>query len=139
MIGLLIAAMLLAAPATRADAPTIWAQLTERTRRMVKVQALPRTPAKPIRWKESKGARCVPVRALAGAIITARDSVDLVLRGGSRVRARLERRCGGLDFYRGFYVKPSSDGKICADRDTIHDRSGMQCEITVFRALTPQR
>lgn len=139
MTGPFLAAMLVAAAVAQAVSPTMWAQLTVR-RTIVKVPALPRpriAPAKPIKWKEGKAPRCIPMRALAGAAITARDSVDLVLRGGGRVRAKLERSCGGLDFYRGFYVKPSADGKICADRETIHDRSGAQCEITVFRLLTP--
>ncbi len=53
------------------------------------------------------------------------------------MRAVLEDQCPALDYYSGFYVVPPPDGKICADRDSIHTRSGADCEVDKFRALTP--
>lgn len=97
------------------------------------VPALP-----PINWVERRGERCVPLNRLAGAAITRADSVDLVLTGGRRLRARLGNRCPSLDFYSGFYLRPTADGLICADRDAIRSRSGGECRIDRFRTLVPQ-
>jgi hypothetical protein len=65
-------------------------------------------------------------------------SVDLVLRDNSRVRAHLERRCPALDYYLGFYVNATPDGRICADRDAIRSRAGGECVIERFRNLRPE-
>lgn len=97
-------------------------------------------PLPPIRWVErSGGERCVPVGALAAASITRPDSVDLVLSGGRRMRARLAEDCPALGFYSGFYLRPPADGQICARRDAIRSRSGGECRIEGFRALIPSR
>jgi hypothetical protein len=88
------------------------------------------------RWREGRGPRCIAMRSVAGATLLGANSVDLVLRDSSRVRARLEAGCVGLDFYRGFYVDGAADGMICADRDSIRSRMGGQCEIEQFRSLT---
>ena len=88
-------------------------------------------------FKEHKGPRCIDAAAIGGAAVSAPDSVDFTLKGGQRVRARLEDQCPALDYYSGFYVVPPPDGKICADRDSIHTRSGADCGIDKFRALTP--
>jgi hypothetical protein len=71
-----------------------------------------------------------------GATMLSRNSVDLVMRDRSRVRARLDSSCPGLDFYRGFYVSGTADGMICADRDMVRSRMGGQCQIDQFRSLT---
>ncbi|MBW8743521.1 MAG: hypothetical protein JF628_04120 [Sphingomonas sp.] len=65
----------------------------------------------------------------------ARSSVDLVLRGGYRMRARFSANCPGLDYYSGFYVSAGADGKLCSGRDVIRDRAGGECEIEKFRQL----
>jgi hypothetical protein len=88
------------------------------------------------RWREGRGPRCIPMRSVAGATLLGANSVDLILRDSSRVRARLEAGCAGLAFYRGFYVDGTADGMICADRDSIRSRMGGQCEIERFRTLT---
>ena len=92
-----------------------------------------------VRWRESRGPRCIPVRSLAGASLLGQNSVDLVLRDNRRVRARLERRCPALDYYRGFYINATADGRICADRDSIRSRAGGECQIDQFRSLSPDR
>lgn len=92
-----------------------------------------------VEWKEGKRVECVPVKAIAGATLLGRNSVDLVLRDNSRIRAKLERSCPALDYYHGFYISPGADGKICADRDSIRSRVGGACEIDAFRALRAVR
>lgn len=96
------------------------------------------TPARPIKWAEKKGPKCIAADQLGGAIVAA-DYVDLVLRGGDRVRAELDGDCSGLGYYGGFYVKPSADGQVCAGRDSIRTRSGDQCTIRKFKKLVAKK
>jgi hypothetical protein len=96
------------------------------------------TPAPPIKWAEKKGPKCIAADQLGGAIV-ATDYVDLVLRGGDRVRAELDGDCSGLGYYGGFYVKPSADGQVCAGRDSIRTRSGDQCTIRKFKKLVAKK
>jgi len=92
-----------------------------------------------VRWREGRGPRCVSARAVIGATALGRNSVDLVMRDNSRIRVRLDSGCPGLDFYRGFYVNGTADGRICADRDSIRSRMGGQCGIDQFHTLTAER
>ena len=117
------------------------AQLTIQQRVVIRVPVVPMQRGTPIpfRWKEKKGPRCVATNLLGGAIVSAPDTIDLVVRGGSRVRAKLDNSCQSVDLRFGFYVRPNPDGQLCSGRDMIHARSGGQCEIERFRMLVPQR
>lgn len=113
-------------------------------RQQIIVRMPPRGPAQSsgaalVHWREGRGPRCLPARAVVGASALGRNSVDLLLRDRSRVRVRLDSNCPGLDFYRGFYVAGTEDGMICADRDSLRSRMGGQCEIDQFRSLTAVR
>jgi len=144
MIGSgLLSVLLLAgagAPATGTATQSVpamrFAQLTIRQSIIIRVPTRAVTPA-PADWKESKGPKCLPTDSIAGAIVTDDDSVDLIYRGGGRVRAQLEDECPALDYYNGFYISPTDDQQICAGRDSIRSRSGGDCEIRRFRSLTP--
>jgi len=132
-------ALLSAAASTPADPPQL-AQMTIQRRVVIRVPAAPAPRmAQRTRWREKRGPRCVQMSALAGAAVTEPDAVDLFMRGGLRLRARLETACPALDYYRGFYVMPTADGQMCADRDMIHSRAGGQCGIDRFRTLVPDR
>ncbi len=96
-------------------------------------------PLPPIQWMEKRADRCVAVQDLAAVTVSRPDSVDLLLNGGRRLRARLSDDCPALDFYAGLYLKPSGDGRMCASRDVIRSRSGQQCRIAQFRTLVPAR
>ncbi|MGY2733431.1 hypothetical protein [Sphingomonas sp. UYP23] len=91
------------------------------------------------RWRTKKGPKCVPMGALEGAVITGADSVDLLVADGTRLRAEFDDDCPALDFYSGLYVKGTSDGMVCADRDSIRSRSGSACKIERFRRLVAKR
>lgn len=91
------------------------------------------------RWKEGRGPKCITRSDIVGASVDAQKSVDFILRNRTRHRANLQRNCPALDYYRGFYLKPTADGKICQDRDAVHARSGGECEIDQFRKLTPAK
>lgn len=136
--------LLLAAAAPPTDGVEV-AQLTIHQRIVIRIPRLSPGPAPaPVSqprdaWVEKKAERCVPMEKLAGAQISRPDSVDMILTGGKRLRAHLDDDCPALDFYSGFYMKPSSDGKICAGRDSVRTRSGGQCRIEQFRKLTPAK
>ena len=132
---LLVAATGGAAPAQDGSRPVVVAQMSIEQSLIVRVPR--RTPIKPLKWKSKKGPKCVPMAAIAGAAVVAEDAIDLVLRGGQRLRAHFSSNCPALDYYSGFYILPTEDGNICADRDVIRTRSGGQCEITKFRRLIP--
>ncbi|PTQ12429.1 hypothetical protein CLG96_07095 [Sphingomonas oleivorans] len=117
-----------------------YAQLTIRQRVVVRVPAAPMTIIPPrMQWKDKKGPRCVAMGDIAGAAVIAPRSVDLILRGGTRLRAQFARSCPALDYYSGFYVLPTADGQLCADRDAVRARSGGECEIERFRMLMPAK
>lgn len=122
-----------AVPAVADPAPLEYAQLTIEQSLVVRVPR--RTPAKPLKWKSKKGPKCVAMAAIAGAAVVADDAIDLALRGGQRLRAQFSSNCPALDYYSGFYILPTSDGRICAERDVIRTRAGGQCEIRRFRKL----
>jgi hypothetical protein len=100
---------------------------------------VPNTAIPQMRWHEKKGPNCIQVNSLAGALVSSADSIDILLRGGTRLRARLEKSCAALDFNQGFYVKPSKDGRICEDRDTVRSRMGAECQIDKFKTLVPDK
>lgn len=145
MPALLIAAAAVAAaasPPPRAPAPPESfeiAQLTIRSRMTVRIQSA-RVPAPPpsVELRERKGPRCLVMANILGAAVIAGNSVDFILRGGRRIRARFESTCPALDFYSGFYLTPGADGQVCADRDAVHSRAGGECAIDKFRALVPK-
>jgi hypothetical protein len=115
-----------------------YAQVTIRQQIIVRMPQVtrPGVPASAITdWRESRGPRCVNASEIRGATFLSRNSVDLVMRDNSRVRARLESSCPALDYYYGFYVAATVDGRICADRDAIRSRMGGECGIDQFRSL----
>ena len=93
----------------------------------------------PIVWKEKKAPKCVSMRNILGMQAVQRDSIDIITRQNQRLRAQLNRGCRALDFYAGFYMQGSKDGRLCEDRDQIHARTGAKCEIDKFRLMVPVR
>lgn len=102
----------------------------------VPIRPAPIRLAAPIAWKERRGPKCLPSGGLAGAQLSRPGSIDLFLRDGRAMRAELAKRCPGLDLHRGFYMRATADGRMCAGRDSVYARSGGQCEIKRFRRLT---
>lgn len=143
MLALTAPAAVAAAPGQDGPAREGWvvAQLTIRQRIIIRVPqplsraALP-VPAPPaVKLDEKKGPKCVPIAKLAGSGVARKSSVDLLLADGSLMRAKLGDDCPALDFYAGLYLKPTPDGMLCADRDTIRARSGRACPISSFKKL----
>ena len=115
----------------------IVAQLTVRQRIVIRVPRL--APVTPIEWREKRADRCTPLEGVAGAAFNNNGSVDLYFSDGRRLRALLGDKCPAIDFYSGFYIKPTEDGRVCAKRDAVRSRSGAACEIRAFRRLVPKR
>lgn len=88
---------------------------------------------------ERKAPDCIRMDRMVAFAVTQRDSVDLMLNDGTRMRAKLGSNCPSLGFYSGFYVRPNADGKMCAKRDPLRSRSGGSCDIQAFKALVPAR
>lgn len=100
-------------------------------------RAAPAPPPAPM--VERKADDCIRMQRIVAFAIAEKDSVDLMLNDGTRMRAKLGSKCPALDFYSGFYLRPNPDGKMCANRDSIRSRSGGSCEIQAFRTLVPAR
>ncbi|MET4897031.1 hypothetical protein RN629_07645 [Sphingomonadaceae bacterium jetA1] len=118
---------------------THYAQMMVRERIVVRVPREAPPISTPNHWKERKGPRCIAAQQLAGALPAEDGAVDIVLTGGKRVRARLAKACRQIYYYATFYIRPGSDGQICARRDPIRTRAGGTCEIERFRSLLPAR
>ncbi len=115
------------------------AQVNSEQKKIVRVRPMKKQvtaqPTQRIRWEEKRGPKCLLVSTLAGASVSSPDSIDLYIRGGQRLRAKLEKGCPSIEFYSGFYMKRSQDGRVCQGRDEIHSRSGGECKIEKFRTL----
>lgn len=89
------------------------------------------------RFNEKRMGSCVTVTNIAGVQVDGRDGLVLFLRDRRMVSARLERACRARDFYSGFYLQNSNDGRLCVDRDMLQSRSGANCKLTRIRQLIP--
>ncbi len=132
-------AMPLHDPRTARDAGSVSiAQVIIQRTTIMRVPAAPST-VKPTAWKEKDAPKCVKWSNLAAALVSSATTIDLIVRGGTRYRVKLEKSCQAIDFYQGFYVKQTPDGQICKGRDSIHSRAGGECVIDKFRTLVPEK
>jgi hypothetical protein len=93
-------------------------------------------------WVEKKAPDCVAMGSLTGASVDRGGQVDLIVgeKGkAKRLRAKLDDDCPTLDFYSGFYLRQTADGRVCAKRDSIRSRSGAKCAIAGFRTLVARK
>lgn len=95
-------------------------------------QERPRT-----RLVERKAGKCIE-SARIGGVSDRGDRLLILMRDRTMMTARLEKGCSPRDFYRGFYVERSDDGKICVNRDRIMSRSGAKCQIDRFSQLVAE-
>ena len=71
-------------------------------------------------------ARIIPYRG---------NRLVLYLRDQRMISVNLEKSCRARDFYSGFYVEKSKDGRLCVDRDKLQSRTGARCEVEAMRQL----
>jgi hypothetical protein len=100
--------------------------------------ALKKTSAVPVRYKEEKIGKCLWIDKLAGSRIGTKESLELLTRDGVLIRAYLGDGCLAREFYAGAYMERPFDGKLCVDRDLLHARTGAKCEVDRFRLLIPR-
>jgi hypothetical protein len=91
----------------------------------------------PTKYKEEKVGKCLLMDRLVASRPGPKNSLELVTRERQMIRAYLGDGCLAREFYAGAYVERSLDGKLCADRDLLHARTGAKCEIDKFRLLVP--
>lgn len=145
-------ALLSLAPVAAADQPrgapietvelaqlTFHSRIVIRIPRMIDPSARRERPERPVRLAEKKGPQCVPLTTLDRAVITGRDSIDLMLETGERIRAHFDEDCPALDFYPDLYLRLPGDEMLCAGRDAIRSRSGGVCPIQSFRRIVERR
>lgn len=137
--------LLLAAPAAPAIGPGVEGQMLFHQHIVIRIprmpapreMAAPQPPLPSVDFREKDGPQCVASDDLIAATIPTDDRVDVMMRGGERLRIRLDKKCRTLDYYTGFYVTAGHDGQVCAKRDSIRTRSGDECGINKFRRLVP--
>lgn len=134
MIGWMAILPWLAGLAAPSDLPSV-SRLVVEDQIIFRVPITPRV-RRPVRWLETKGLKCLPAKAIAGAVLSGRDSLDFILHSRRRVRATMDSDCPALDFYGGFYTQPEDD-RLCAKRDVIRSRVGGECRIQKLRVLVP--
>jgi hypothetical protein len=114
-----------------------YAQVTIQRSTIIRVR--PAQPASLMKFKEKGAPKCLPWSNMAAAMISSPSTIDLIVKGGTRYRVKLQKACQAIDFYSGFYVKATRDGRVCEDRDMIHSRSGGECGISKFKTLVPDK
>lgn len=95
-------------------------------------------PDAPVQLTERKMGKCLPISGIASVRPDRANRLLLFMRDRSLVSAELDRSCRARDFYSGFYLERSDDGRLCVDRDTLLSRSGMNCKLTRIRQLVEQ-
>lgn len=78
---------------------------------------------------------CVNASRIAAAEVMDHRHIDLVMKGGERVRLILQNDCNQLTFYGGFYYSQAQAGMICAGRDRLMGRAGGACRVRAIARL----
>lgn len=91
--------------------------------------------ALPSRFEETRKEKCVPLDRIAGVQTGSGNRLVLFLRDQRMISVNLEKSCHARDFYSGFYVEKNKDGRLCAERDKLHSRTGVRCDVEVMRHL----
>ena len=82
---------------------------------------------------------CVPIDSIAAVRPGENNRLLLFMRDRRVLTAQLERSCNARDYYSGFYVERSGDGRICARRDKLQSRAGSNCRVAEFHRLVAVR
>lgn len=95
-------------------------------------------PPEPPRFERRKIGKCLAMRDVTGVRVVNDDMLVLFMRDQRMIEAQLERTCSAREFYQGFYMERSGDGRLCVDRDLLQARSGSKCEVERLRQLVPE-
>lgn len=92
----------------------------------------------PPKFERRKFGKCLAMRDVSGVRVINDDMLVLFMRDQRMIEAELEKSCRAREFYQGFYMERSSDGRLCVDRDLLQARSGSKCEVNKLRQLVPE-
>lgn len=101
-------------------------------------RAAPPQLPEPPRYERRKAGKCLAMRDVTGVRVINDDMLVLFMRDERMIEAQLERSCRAREFYQGFYMERSGDGKLCVERDMLQARSGSKCEVEKLRQLVPE-
>lgn len=90
------------------------------------------------KFERRKVGKCLAMRDVTGVRVINDDMLVLFMRDQRMIEAELERSCSAREFYQGFYMERSGDGRLCVDRDLLQARSGSKCEVNKLRQLVPE-
>ena len=102
-------------------------------RQNLNAESQPRRAPQPL--VERKIGKCVKMDQIAGVQTTRDNRLMLYMRDKRLIVANLEKACSARDFYAGFYVEPSKDGRLCTGRDKLQSRTGVKCELSRIRQM----
>ncbi len=91
------------------------------------------------RFEERGKEKCVALEGIAGVQTGSGNRLVLFLRDQRMISVNLEKACRARDFYSGFYVEKSKDGRLCVERDKLQSRTGARCEVEAMRQLVEVR
>jgi hypothetical protein len=91
------------------------------------------------RFEERRKEKCLALEGIAGVQTGSGNRLVLYLRDQRMISVSLEKACRARDFYSGFYVEKSKDGRLCVDRDKLQSRTGARCEVEAMRQLVEVR
>ncbi|MGB7408961.1 MAG: hypothetical protein WA908_10685 [Pontixanthobacter sp.] len=132
------------------DATTVPMQQQIRIERRVVIRVSPYRPSRanlaasppkrrPARnLVERKVGKCIPMQSIGAVRTTGDNRLLLYMKDRRLIAAKLEKACSARDFYQGFYVEPSKDGKLCIKRDRLQSRTGVKCKMRQIRQLVPE-
>ena len=89
---------------------------------------LPRPPLR-TRLEEHKMGKCVAIGDIAAVVPGPENRLIFYMRDRTLVSAALDKECSAREFYSGFYVERTGDGKLCVKRDKLQSRAGASCEL----------
>ena len=92
----------------------------------------------PPKFERRKVGKCLAMRDVSGVRVINDDMLVLFMRDQRMIEAELEKSCSAREFYQGFYMERSGDGRLCVDRDLLQARSGSKCEVNKLRQLVPE-
>jgi len=91
------------------------------------------------RFEERGKEKCVALQGIAGVQTGSGNRLVLFLRDSRMISVNLEKSCRARDFYSGFYVEKSKDGRLCVERDKLQSRTGARCAVETMRRLVEVR
>ena len=72
---------------------------------------------------------CVPIGDIAAVDPGPENRLIFYMRDRTLISAALDRECSAREFYSGFDVERTDDGKLCVKRDKLQSRAGASCGV----------